>query len=61
MQELFRGDKDHYERSLKTINECASLQEAEYWIERELKIKLGWDESDPVAQHFYSLVRKRFS
>lgn len=61
MQELFRGDKDHYERSVKTINECQSLQEAEYWIERELKIKLGWDESDAVAQHFYSLVRKRFS
>lgn len=61
MEELFRGDKTMYERSVKTINECASLQEAEYWIERELKIKLGWDESDPVAQHFYSLVRKRFS
>lgn len=61
MDALFRNDKDMYERSLKTINECASLQEAEYWIERELKIKLGWDESDTVAQHFYSLVRKRFS
>ncbi|WP_298708877.1 hypothetical protein [Chitinophaga sp.] len=61
MEALFRGDKTMYERSVKTINECANLQEAEYWIERELKIKLGWDESDPVAQHFYSLVRKRFS
>lgn len=61
IQELFRGDHNMYERSLKTINEAASLQDAEYWIERELKIKLGWDESDQLVKQFYSLVRKRFS
>jgi outer membrane biosynthesis protein TonB len=61
IQELFRGDVDMYERSIKTINECHSLQEAEYWIERELKIRQGWlDDTRPV-QHFYSLVKKRFS
>jgi len=61
VQELFRGDVDMYERSIKTINECHSLQEAEYWIERELKIRQGWlDDTRPV-QHFYSLVKKRFS
>ncbi|MGN6509584.1 MAG: hypothetical protein ACTHLD_09010 [Chitinophaga sp.] len=61
IQELFRGDKNMYERSLKTINEAHSLQDAEYWIERELKIKLGWDESDQAVSQFYTLVRKRFS
>lgn len=61
IQELFRGDKTMYERSIKTINESTSLQEAVYWIERELKIKLGWNESDQLVKHFYSLVRKRFS
>lgn len=61
IQELFRGDKTMYERSVKTINESTSLQEAEYWIERELKIKLGWNESDQLVKHFYSLIRKRFS
>ena len=61
IQELFRGDVDMYERSIKTINECHTLQEAEYWIERELKIRQGWlDDTRPV-QHFYSLVKKRFS
>jgi hypothetical protein len=61
IQELFRGDIDMYERSIKTINECHTLQEAEYWIERELKIRQGWlDDTRPV-QHFYSLVKKRFS
>lgn len=61
IQELFRGDKTMYERSIKTINESTSLQEAEYWIERELKIKLGWNEADELVNQFYSLVRKRFS
>ncbi len=61
IQELFRGDKTMYERCIKTINESTSLQDAEYWIERELKIKLGWDEKDTVVSHFYTLVRKRFS
>lgn len=61
IQELFRSDKNMYDRCIKTINECTSLQEAENWIERELKIKEGWDEQAPVVQQFYALVRKRFS
>lgn len=61
IQELFRGDVDTYERSLKTINEFHTLQEAEYWIERELKIRQGWDDENRAVRQFYSLVKKRFS
>lgn len=61
IQELFRGDVDMYERSIKTINEFRTLQQAEYWIERELKIRQGWLDDTRTVQHFYSLVRKRFS
>jgi hypothetical protein len=61
VQELFRGDVDMYERSIKTINEFRTLQQAEYWIERELKIRQGWLDDTRTVQHFYSLVRKRFS
>lgn len=61
IQELFRSDKTMYERSVKTINESTSLLEAENWMERELKIKLGWNEHDHLVKQFYSLVRKRFS
>ncbi len=61
IQELFRGDRDMYDRSVKTINECTSLQEAEYWIQRELKIYQGWQDEDTLVKHFYSLVKKRFS
>lgn len=58
---LFRGDEPMYERSIKTINNFRILPEAEYWMERELKIKLGWDDSREIVQHFYQLVRRRFS
>jgi hypothetical protein len=61
LNELFRGDEAMYERSLKTINGFRILPEAEYWINRELKIKLGWDDSQHATQQFYQLVRRRFS
>lgn len=58
---LFRGDIDMYERSIKTINNFRILPEAEYWIERELKIKIGWDEKSEAVQHFNQLIKRRFS
>lgn len=61
VRELFRGDESFYERSIKTINSFHIFSEAEYWINRELKYKMGWDEDKEVVKHFYQLVRRRFS
>jgi hypothetical protein len=61
VRELFRGDEAFYERSIKTINSFHIFSEAEYWINRELKYKIGWDEDKEVVKHFYQLVRRRFS
>jgi hypothetical protein len=61
VRELFREDEAMYERSLKTINNFHILAEAEYWISRELKVKLGWDDSSQTVQAFYQLVKRRFS
>lgn len=61
LNELFRGDDAMYERSIKTINSYAIYPEAEYWIRRELKLKLGWDDKNEVVQQFDQLVRRRFS
>jgi len=61
VNELFRGDTAMYERSIKTINNFHIFSEAEYWISRELKYKLGWDETKDVVQQFYYLVRRRFA
>ncbi|MBV8254013.1 MAG: hypothetical protein JO154_15530 [Chitinophaga sp.] len=59
--ELFNNDKDLYERSIKTINDFGTLQEADRWIQREIKILQGWQDEDPLVKHFYTLLRKRFS
>jgi hypothetical protein len=61
INELFRGDEVMYERSIKTINSFRMFPEAEYWIERELKVKLGWEEHKATTRHFYQLVKRRFS
>lgn len=61
INELFRGDEAMYERSIKTINNFSIYPEAQYWMERELKIKLGWDDSRQSAQDFYALVKRRFT
>lgn len=61
ISELFRGDEVMYERSIKTINGFAIYPEAEYWIKRELKLKLGWDDKTPIVKQFDQLVKRRFS
>lgn len=61
INELFRGDEVMYERSLKTINGFRIFAEAEYWIERELKVKLGWEEHKETTRHFYQLIKRRFA
>jgi hypothetical protein len=61
INQLFRGDEVMYERSIKTINGFRILPEAEYWMERELKVKLGWDENREITRHFYQIVKRRFS
>lgn len=61
INELFRGDETMYERSIKTINTFHIYAEAEFWIQRELKVKLGWDTSSDLVNTFDHLVRRRFS
>lgn len=61
INELFRGDDVMYERSIKTINSFAIWPEAEYWIRRELKLKLGWNDKDATVLQFDQLVKRRFA
>jgi hypothetical protein len=61
INDLFRGDEAMYERSIKTINSFSIFPEAEYWIRRELKTKLGWIDSNSTVAHFDQLVKRRFS
>lgn len=61
INELFRGDESMYERSLKTINGFSIFPEAQYWIQRELKVKLGWNDRSEAVRLFDQLVIRRFS
>lgn len=61
ISELFRGDEAMYERSIKTINSFTIWPEAEYWIKRELKIKIGWSDDNGTVKQFDQLIRRRFS
>lgn len=61
IRELFRDDETMYERSVKTINGFNIYAEAEYWIQRELKLKIGWDANSESVKIFDQLVKRRFS
>ncbi|MEI6585102.1 MAG: hypothetical protein WCL56_03405 [Sediminibacterium sp.] len=61
INELFRGDEVMYERSLKTINGFTTMLEAQSWIQRELKVKLGWNETASIVAQFDQLINRRFS
>ncbi len=61
INELFRGDETMYERSIKTINSFNIYGEAEFWIKRELKLKLAWPDDHEAVQLFDELVKRRFS
>ena len=60
INELFQGDETIFERSIKTINGFSIYPEAEYWIRRELKTKLGWDLQSETVKEFDALVKRRF-
>lgn len=61
INELFRGDEAMYERSIKTIQNFSIFAEAEFWIRRELKVKIGWHDTHPVVKQFDQLIKRRFS
>lgn len=61
INDLFRGDEAMYERSLKTIQGFSIMPEATFWIQRELKLKLGWKEGSQAVKLFDQLVSRRFS
>ncbi|MEO8711433.1 MAG: hypothetical protein ABI405_04875, partial [Parafilimonas sp.] len=61
INDLFRGDQTMYERSIKTINGFNIYGEAELWIKRELKLKLGWNENSESVYLFDQLIRRRFA
>ncbi|MBV9986513.1 MAG: hypothetical protein JO301_02470 [Chitinophagaceae bacterium] len=61
VNDLFRGDENMYERSIKTINGFNIYPEAQYWIQRELKVKLSWPDNSETVKLFDQIIKRRFS
>ena len=61
INELFQGNEAMFDRSLKTLNAFTILPEAEFWTQRELRMKLGWKDDNPLVQQFVQLIKRRFS
>ena len=61
VEELFSRDETLFNRSIQTINQFESLPQAIFWIEKELRVRQGWQEEHPLVQFFYDVVRRRFS
>lgn len=61
VNDLFRGDENMYERSIKTINGFNIYAEAQYWIQRELKVKLSWPDNSETVKLFDQLIKRRFA
>jgi hypothetical protein len=60
VNDLFMGDEEAFEETLKTINSFRIFGEAIFWIEKEVAKPLGWREEQDSVRNFLQLVRRRF-
>jgi len=61
INELFNGDENLYEKSIKHIQHFSIYAEATFWIQKELKTKLHWQNNSYTVELFDQLVKRRFS
>lgn len=60
-RELFNGDTDYFERTLRYLNSCKDLHEAETYVEQEVKSKYNWAGKEKIENKFTRLLRQRFN
>jgi hypothetical protein len=61
INELFNGDENLYEKSIKHIQHFSIYAEATFWVQKELKTKLHWNSNAYAVELFDQLVKRRFS
>ena len=61
VKELFEGDESCFDKTIKTINSFSILAEAQFWMDKELRSKPGWQSESAAAQLLNQLVKRRFS
>lgn len=60
VNELFMGDEETFDETIKTINAFRIHGEAIFWIEKEVAKPLAWNMAHAPVQQFLQLVRRRF-
>jgi hypothetical protein len=61
VKELFNGDENLFEKSIKTINNFSLYPEVAFWVQKELQQKLSWKDDNKAVAVFNQLVRRRYS
>lgn len=61
MNDLFEGEKAHYDYALNHLNELHTLEEANNFLINDLAAKHSWDINSDTAKNFKELVERKFS
>jgi hypothetical protein len=61
INELFEGSLNEYNNAISQINSLTSKDEADKYIESELKLKYNWNDASKAHSIFIQLIERRFS
>lgn len=61
MNDLFEGEKAHYDFAINHINELSSVSEAKDFLTNDLATKHSWDLNAETTKSFKELVERKFS
>ena len=60
MNDLFEGEKAHYDATIDKINQIHSKSEVEQFLDKDIAQKFNWDESSESVKSFRQLVERKF-
>jgi hypothetical protein len=58
---LFADDAGEFNRVLEALDEAATFELAEHWLNQQVPASSGWDPEDPVVMRFMDRVERRFA
>lgn len=60
MNDLFKGEKSHYDQTIDKINTIHNKAEAENYLNNTVASKFNWDESSESVKNFRQIVDRKF-
>jgi hypothetical protein len=58
--DLFRGDKNTFEKTLDKLNSCDTIIEAKAYLSSDIEHNFEWDLESSTVQQFISLIERKF-